>query len=393
MKSVKIVGCGTGPGSMTLDGAGAIAAADVLFGAPRLLEPYRETKKTCPCYLGEEIRKELERENYEKPVVLVSGDTGFFSAASKLIAFFSSEEVEVIPGISSMAAFFARLQRPWQETAAMSLHGRGGNFVDLVRRSRQSFFLLGPDKNQAVAQLCEAGFEDLSCSAGENLGLENEAVYHGKLKDLFFQDPASLSVLVVDNPGADSRVPCGIPDGRFLRGRVPMTKAEVRAVVLSKLNLRPEATALDIGAGTGSVAIEMAYAAWRGKVYAIERNPEGVELIEKNRKRHHLGNLEILPGEATDVLHRLPPADAAFIGGSGGRLKEIIRILREQNAAMRIVVTAISLETLEEARACLAVEGCDPEIVQIAVSRCQPAGRYHLLKAENPIFVLSGGGV
>ena len=169
-----------------------------------------------------------------------------------------------------------------------------------------------------------------------------------------------------------------------------MTKAEVRALIMSKLALAPDDRAADIGAGTGSVTVEMALATWKGRIYAIERELEGLELIRQNLRAFQVGNVEIIHSEAPDKMETLPPLDAAFIGGSGGRLETIVSVLCRNNPQIRLVLTAITLETLEEARHVLSAHGFAIEITQLAVTRATEMGRYHLLRAENPIFLISG---
>ena len=169
-----------------------------------------------------------------------------------------------------------------------------------------------------------------------------------------------------------------------------MTKEEVRAVSLSKLCLDDTAICYDIGAGTGSVSIEMAMRASQGHVYAIEKNPEAIELLEKNRKRFAADHLEIVSGTAPDVLEALPAPTHVFIGGSSGKLKEIIAVLLKKNPRVRIVINCITLETVTEAMQILRDQKfCYTEIVQVQVSRAKELGTYHLMTGENPIYIIT----
>lgn len=413
-RKITLLGCGLGTQSLTLEALEALRGADLLFGAPRLLEEARsllgDTRaEFFPYYTAREIGEVL---NQAAPglaaVVLLSGDSGFFSAGTALSEAFADEDCRLLPGISCLSGFFARLGLPWQEVAIQSLHGRRGNPVDLLRREKRVFFLLGKDeeREQLLTELCAAGFGGCPAALGENLGLDStadilrgsegqqpgsrERIQRGKLEELRFAEPGSLAVLTVENPAADARVRTGLPDTAFIRGKVPMTKAEVRVLIMSKLALAPDDRAADIGAGTGSVTVEMALAAWKGRIYAIEREPEGLELIRRNLRAFQVGNVEIIDSEAPDKMETLPPLDAAFIGGSGGRLEAIVSVLCRNNPQIRLVLTAITLETLEEARHVLSAHGFAIEITQLAVTRATEMGRYHLLRAENPIFLISG---
>ena len=415
-RKITLLGCGLGMQSLTLEALEALRGADLLFGAPRLLEEARrvlgETRaEFFPYYTAREIGEVLSQAAPGlAAVVLLSGDSGFFSAGTALSEAFADEDCRLLPGISCLSGFFARLGLPWQDVAIQSLHGRRGNPVDLLRREKRVFFLLGKDeeREQLLAELCAAGFGGCPAALGENLGLSldstadtlrecegkqpgsREHIQRGKLSELRFAEPGSLAVLTVENPVADARVRTGLPDTAFIRGKVPMTKAEVRALIMSKLALAPDDRAADIGAGTGSVTVEMALAAWKGRIYAIEREPEGIELIRRNLRAFQVGNVEIIHSEAPEQMETLPPLNAAFIGGSGGRLEAIVAALCRNNPKIRLLLTAITLETLEEARHVLSAHGFAFEVTQLAVTRAMEMGRYHLLRAENPIFLISG---
>ncbi|MCK8825527.1 precorrin-6Y C5,15-methyltransferase (decarboxylating) subunit CbiT [Fuchsiella alkaliacetigena] len=183
----------------------------------------------------------------------------------------------------------------------------------------------------------------------------------------------------------------GIPDQLFIRGQVPMTKEEVRCVTISKLRLDENSTVYDIGAGTGSLSIEAALIAKQGQVWAIEREAEGVQLIEENRAQFALDNLEVVAGEAPAALSDLPPVDRVLIGGSGGQLAEILELVEQKLKAQgRIVINAITLETLTSAKEELLRLGYQIEVVTLNVARTREVGAYHMFKAENPIYIISG---
>ena len=178
-------------------------------------------------------------------------------------------------------------------------------------------------------------------------------------------------------------------DEAFIRGRVPMTKSEVRAVSISKLELEDDSIVYDIGAGTGSVAVEMALAMRHGHVYAIEQKEEGCELTAKNKEHFGVWNLTVVRGKAPDILEGLPAADRVFIGGSGGELTGILDWVRKNNPFVRIVINAISLETLSVAIQYLREKGIRAEIVSIQAARAKRLGDYHLMEGQNPVYIIA----
>ena len=177
---------------------------------------------------------------------------------------------------------------------------------------------------------------------------------------------------------------------QFIRGKVPMTKSEVRAVCLSKLSINPDDVAYDIGCGTGSVTIEMAFSAYDGKVYAFDKNEEAIELLNQNCQKFHLDNVEAICGLAPDCLKDLPVPDVAFIGGSSGNMDEIVSYLYGINDKMRFVITAVTLENAMAGLDSLKNVGIIGDIVQVAVSKGRQIGDLHMLMAQNPIFIISG---
>lgn len=214
----------------------------------------------------------------------------------------------------------------------------------------------------------------------------------GTVEELSRDSFADLSVLLVDNPNPVQPIfqAPGLPDDSFLRGRVPMTKEEVRALAVSKLRLCSQDTLWDVGAGTGSVSVECALCLSQGRVYAVERKPEACQLIRSNRDQFQLSNLHLVEGEAPQVLSDLPAPDSLFIGGSSGALRDIIGAALSKNPAVRIVASAITLETVQDALSAIRQFGFqDTEIVQVTISRSAPVGSYHMMRGENPVYLIS----
>ena len=396
MKTVYVIGAGLGAGSITADAAAALKASEVVFGAERLLEEYGQFISGCEKiaeYDSQKVFAAAEASDKRVFSVLVSGDTGFYSASTKLCEVFADGfELKVFPGISSLNALFAALKRPWQDAALCSLHGRNCNAADMVRRNRETFFLTGKNTKELAEILCAAGYEDLQLWVGEDLGSESQKVSGCTPAELKDKELSSLTVVLAENPDADASIRTGISDEEFERGDVPMTKSEIRAVSLSKLGIRPDFTCADIGSGTGSCTIEMALAAWKGRVYAVDPNPEAVELLKTNCRKFHVGNVEAREGLAPGAVEDIPPVDAAFIGGSKGGMKEIFALLLSKNPNVRIVVNTITLQSLSDALEAFKENGLEAETVQIFCAQSKKAGPYDMLMARNPIFIISGGG-
>ena len=392
MKTVTIVGTGMGPGTVTAEGLRAIESADVLLGAPRMLADYAYLNKpSAAVYTAEKIRPVLAEHGDGAYAVLVSGDTGFYSAATALCCQLEGCEVRVLPGISSLNYLSARLGRTWQDTSLVSCHGRSGPLADTVRRSKATFALTGGNIPELADELCRAGFGGLTAWVGERLGMGGERIRTMPVERLREEQFDSLAVLLIENPTPDDRVRFGIPDGEFVRGKVPMTKAEIRAITLSKLGIRPGDVCWDVGCGTGSVTVEMALAAYQGHVYGVDKNEEAVALTEQNAAAFHLGNVITICGGAPDALRDLPAPDAVFVGGSGGQMDAVFDIVLEKNPHARIVVNAIALESAQTALKAFTAHGMEPELVQIGVSAAKAVAGLHMMMAQNPIFVISGG--
>jgi precorrin-6Y C5,15-methyltransferase (decarboxylating) len=404
MKKLVILGTGMGPDSLSAEGRSALAEAELWFGAPRLLELFQglfagtAPPVLFPFYRAEQIIETLEGRTENTIAVLVSGDTGFYSAAAGLYGALQNYQqtgapsltIRMLPGISSVSAFFARLGLPWQDAALLSFHGRdAAALTGTVRRNRHTFCLTGSNAADVGEALCRAGYGALPVHTGENLGSPGERVRTITAEELSRLELAPLSVLVIVNNESDDSVRFGLKDALFDRDEdIPMTKSEIRGLSLSGLGLRPGDICYDIGAGTGSVAVEMALAAYRGRVYAIERHAGALPLIARNLRRFHLGNVVVVEGAAPDALEGLPPPDAAFIGGSGGRLGAIVSLLRSKNPRVRMVITAITLETAAAALAALP----DAELTQIFAARSKKAGGSRLLMAQNPVMIIRAGG-
>lgn len=392
---IYIIGIGMeGKKTLTAEAKTAIENAELLIGADRMLEPFSDLKKEqFISWKSDEIAEYLKEKNVRTAAVLMSGDCGFYSGAEKLVTALSGYETEIISGISSPVYFCSKIKKPWQDMKFVSLHGTDGNVVRNVCRNEYCFFLLGGDVTPAeiCGKLCEYGRENISVYIGENLGYDNEKIYCGTAKDFRNAECEKLCVMITENPDYECSVRCGIDDSCFIRGNVPMTKSEIRSTVISKLDISRKAVCWDIGCGTGSVSVEMALQCCDGRVYAIDKNEEATELTKQNAHKFGCDNIEIICGSAPGMLSGFPAPDKVFVGGSCGKIREILSIAYEKNSKAEVVVTAVSLETLNEAVGAFSEFGIDnPEIVQLAVTRTKKIGKHTMLFAENPIFVIKG---
>lgn len=395
---ISLVGIGMGSAeTRTEEASRAIREADLLIGARRMIDSCREFGKDCYIeYDSQKIAQYLaEHPEYEKVAVLLSGDPGFNSGAKKLLDVLG-DQVKVISGISSASYFMSRIQKSWDDVLITSAHGKHTNLVSLIKRNKKVFSILGTrDGIRNLAQeMVALGLNRMQLYTGECLSYPDEKIRKGAPEDFLNYEADPLSVVYVENPDAQKEyVTHGIPDTEFLREKVPMTKEEVRTVSLSKLHLEEDSVCYDVGAGTGSVSIEMASRAWNGKVYAIEKKALAVELLKKNREKFAVENLEIIEGTAPEALENLESPTHAFIGGSSGNMETILRLLLEKNPSVRIVINCIALETVSETLQCLkTLPVKEEEILQISVSKGKSVGNYHMMMGENPIYIISCTG-
>lgn len=395
--NVTLIGMGSGqPENLTLQGLAALRQADLILGARRLLAvlPAGCTENRAAAYRPDEVAELLQTSGAENAVLVYSGDTGFYSGASSMMEKLEALGVRarVLPGLSSIQLLAAALGRPWQGWNLVSAHGRTCDPVAECMQGRPTFFLTGGSEDPATlcAQLAAEGFGDVQGVVGQCLGTPEEKLFRGSVKELAAGRFNSLSVLLVEAAEVLPRRAPGLPDEAFERGDVPMTKQEVRAAVLAKLAVRPEDILWDVGAGTGSVSVELALAAPRGRVYAVECRPEGCALIKANREKFRTRNLVLVEGLAPAALSDLPAPDAVFIGGSKGSLAAIVDAALDKNSDARICVSAIALETLSAAVAALTAKGRTVQVSQIAISRARAVGGLHLMMAQNPIYLITG---
>lgn len=350
-------------------------------------------------YHTEEIISYIKRhKEYSKIGILLSGDTGFYSGAKKLkerLTEVCSDQIKIYPGISSLSYLAARVGISWEDVVILSLHGKKMNFVQTIHRHPKTFLLLGGNGTGRYFYdtLKEYGMDYVILHIGKNMSYPQEQILSGKLEDVKEEDFDGLCAVLVENPEYCKDAGMHLQDDVFIRGKVPMTKAEVRAASIAELRLTEDAVVYDIGAGTGSVSVEIARSGEQIKVYAIEKNPEGVELIDQNRKKFRTDGIRIVSGLAPQAMEELEVPTHAFIGGSSGNLREIVQSLQVKNPTVRIVINAISLETVSEVMRLVEEDLLpDAEILQVSAARSKVLGRYHMMMGQNPVYIISAGG-
>ncbi len=398
---ISLVGIGMGAaGNITLEAKQAVREADVVFGARRLLATVDTNAVKEEYYLARDIIPYLKSHaEYQRAAVVLSGDSGFYSGANKLAQQINEElknksmrgSLKIISGVPSVSYLAAKLQMPWQDAKIASLHGRDENVCQIVRRNKKTFLLLSgkEDLERICGELMENNLRGVKIHAGFSLSYPDEKIFSFSPECLPNDLPKGLYACFIINENADKEtLTHGICDDLFVRGNVPMTKEEIRCVAVSRLNLAENAIVYDIGCGTGSVAIECARLSERIKVYGIEKNPEGARLIRENMKKFSVTNIEVIEGSAPEALQGLEPPTHVFIGGSGGSLKEILESIMEKTKSARVVITAVTLETVAEINDILkTMPVSDESITQIQASRGKRVGGYHMMQAENPVYI------
>ena len=397
---VSVVGIGLGnPDTMTGEVRHAIEQAECLIGAARMLEAVtRPGQAVHPAIAPDDISAFIHTEHtYRSFTVVMSGDVGFFSGTKKLLPLLSDCDVQVLPGLSSMVYLCAKLGTSYEDVVPVSIHGREHNLIPDVRAGKRIFTLVGgQDGMKNLCQsLVDAGLGQVKMGIGECLSYPDERVTVGTAEELAKGNYQTLAVALIENENATRIVTHGLRDEIFQRGSgedgvVPMTKREVRAVSLSHLELPEDAVCWDIGAGTGSVALEMAMQARKGHVYAIERKEAALDLLRYNQKKLEAENLTVVPGLAPEACRELPAPTHVFIGGSGGSMREILTLLLEKNPNVRIVATAIALESVAELTNCMkAFPWKEADVLSLQAARGRKAGLYHLMTGQNPIYIFT----
>lgn len=388
---------GAGPGEPSLISAYALEVmrgAQVVLATERLYEAFQPILENVRLVSLTEMETFLadNPEDVSRVAVLASGDVGFYSISRRLTEKLSGRwEIERVSGVSSLQYLSAKLNIDYDDIKTVSVHGRDRSVIPFVSYNGKVFVLTGGQyRVQDVAeQLYQANMGHVILHVGENLSSGQERILSAAPAVIREMEFGNLAVLLIENPhAADCRHQ--LRDEDFLRGKVPMTKEEIRLLSVAKLDIHPQDVIWDIGAGTGSVSIALAYAASEGMVYAIERNEEAVALLAENRKRLGAYNVQIRQATAPEGLGKLPAPDKVFIGGSSGNMDAILEAVLRKNPTAQVVINAITLETLQAAVSSMEQRQMEPEILCASMAKADVVGGYHMMRGLNPIYILSG---
>ncbi len=413
---ITLAGIGMGhTNSMTKEVEQAINTADILLGSQRILENIDTKAETHPFYQKEQIllflnyiqnqqETQTQTQTVKKVVILFSGDSGFYSGCQSIYPVLEKEIREkrlhaflhILPGISSVAYLASCIGESYHDAQIYSIHGKKlYNLVHRIKCSPKTFLLTSgiQDINWLGKLLTDANMTECEIIIGYQLSYPEQRIGRYTPLECCKLKEEGLYTCLVKNPYTVHRkLTHGIAEKAFIRDNVPMTKEEIREISICKLHLWENAVVYDIGSGTGSVAVEIAGLSDTIQVYAIERKSDAISLIEKNKEQFGLENIAVIPADAPEGLVDLPMATHAFIGGSGGKLKEIIAALRQINPTMRVVINAISIETICEIKDILfnlkKIDSIkEEEMVQIQVTKANKMGSYHLMQSENPVWI------
>lgn len=383
-----------GAESLTSDARALVESAEVLCGGERHLGFFpdhpaeRMTIKSQIDDLLESLRRETRR-----VVVLASGDPDSYGIGPLLASRLGHDRVRILPNVGAVTLAFARLGVSSHDAAVLSAHGRPLDSIMPAALLAQTAAILTDQHNNPsrIAQvLLDAGDEDARADVFEHLGGPEERHVSGRLRDLIGQRFAPLNLLVVRRERPPRAWPFGLPEAAFTHRRGQITKAEVRVITLAKLRLHERAVLWDVGAGCGSVAIEASAFLRHGSVYAVESDPEQLEFLAQNRNKFAAGNVTLVSGHAPEALAPLPTPDAVFIGGSGGKLREIAaRALERVSPGGQLVANLVSLEHVGQLLTLASTYGWETEVTQVSVARSTTTATLSRLAAQNPVFVVS----
>ncbi len=407
MADITIVGVlDDGRESLTPRALRAVEEAELLFGGQRLLDFFPDARaetvviKSDLSKLVGVIQENLGR---RRMCVLASGDPTFYGIAKYLTNKLPKRHFEITPNVSSMQLAFARIKESWDDAALASVHGRAiESVIELVRTNRKiALFTDDVHSPAAVARaLLDNGVHGYRAFVCENLGGPEERVVEAELEELVDQRFSPLNVLILireEGPFAKPQTrpwPIGIPDDEFFQ-RKPrsglITRSEVRVISLSKMRIREDSMVWDIGAGSGSVTVESALLAPRGRVFAIEKNAEDADIVRQNLAKFGVSNVLLIEGRAPEGLERFEDPDAVFVGGSGGEMREILDVAcRRLRLDGRVVANAVTVENLHAAIEGLRANGFEVDVNLLNIARSAPILDLLRFAGQDPIFVITG---
>jgi precorrin-6Y C5,15-methyltransferase (decarboxylating) len=399
-RCIDVVGLGLGPQDLTEAHRRIIEAAEILIGGRRLLAFFSAVpaeKKIIGNNLDEVIayiRRWMKRKSI---VVLASGDPLFFGIGAKLVEAFGPDRVTIHPNVCSVAAACARIKEPWGGVRVLSLHGRKNesDLLKILSEEDRVAVLTDPDHSPAwLAQQVLARFGGgFRLAVMEALGAADEHCGWYTLAEAAAKRFREPNIALLQRAAGTGREPLclGAPDEVFEHERGLITKSEIRAVTLSKLRLSPGQVLWDLGAGSGSVAVEASLLLGKGRIVAVEKVPERIEQIKANARRYNVRNLRVVQAVLPEGLARLPKPDRIFIGGGGQDLPAIIsEALRHLKPDGIVVVNVVLLQNVPDAAAAFRRLGFATEILQVQIHRSAQMPWSERLEALNPVWIITG---
>ena len=396
---VLVVGVGgDGPAGLSASIGERIDRADQLWGGERLLAfwPGHPAEKVIVGAGIDALAGRLAQRGTAQVVVLASGDPGFYGIAATLARHLPPEELEIIPHVSSLQLAFARAGVPWSDAVFTSAHARPlAEVIGWAKRVRKLGILTdGAHSPAFIARtLLDAGVEDCRAIVAENLGLPDERLTDTRLAALPEMEFGPLNVLLLLRDESWRPFPAFAPrpDDRYSHRRGLITKADVRALSLARLALRETDVVWDIGAGSGAMSVEIAELAWRGEVYAVERDEDNLAHIRENLARFGAFNVTVVEGDAPWALRGLPAPSAVFIGGTGRWMKDILEHVADAaGAGCRVVINLATLENLHEALEVMRALGWSARVTQVSLAQGTDVAGMTRLAPLNPVFIVAG---
>jgi precorrin-6Y C5,15-methyltransferase (decarboxylating) len=370
-----------------------IYESEVLIGGERQLSFF-------PDYQGEKVilkgglQPIVERLQHEtrSTVILASGDPLFYGIGSYLAG---KADIEIYPYLSSLQIAFAKMKESWQDAYFVSIHGRSmQGLAQRIDGKKKVAVLTDAENspNKLAEYLLSFGMNEYEAFVAENLGGAEERCRWFSLEEMVKAEFSPLNIVILKKVSKSPVWPIGIEDDEFVQRKPEkglITKKEIRVLSLSALHLKEDSVVWDIGTCTGSVAIEAARMAREGKVYAIEKNEHDIEICRKNMRKFRT-DFTLVHGKAPERLDEFPDPDAVFIGGTSSELESIVQVCcarLKKNG--RIVINAITIETLSKAVEILEKNGFRTHIVLAQISRSKPILQLTRFAALNPIYIIS----
>ena len=400
MIPVQVIGLGMSSEDLPSRSRAIIKAAQVLVGGKRLLGYFPEhpaPKITLAKDLTETLLQIKELARTQRVVVLASGDPNFYGIGPRLARALGPDQVVIHSNITAVQAACSRLKIAWQDAALISLHGRDWEALDRALGTATKLIIYtDPDHTPAriARRLINRGWESARVCVLEDLGQGTEQITWLSPQEAQTRQFSRLNLVVVL---ADPSLPpnqgltLGMPEAAYSHQAGLVTKSEVRAVVLARLELGPGQVLWDLGAGCGSVGIEASLLIPQGRIIAVEKDRQRAAQIQANRDKFGVRNLEVIGAEAPQCLAQLPAPDRVFIGGGGGQVQPIlVEVFKHLKQEGKLVLTAVLFETLQTAFEVMHRQGYEVDCCQLQISRSRRLGSGTSMQALNPVWIIAG---